>query len=338
MKWVCPAGRWKCAGRPLLSIVLLALFPTLPLVGNVSGAPQIVIDHQFWDFGTITNGAILSHDFCISNAGDGPLIISNVMSTCGVCLHAYVDATNLPPGKATVVHAKLDLNVLDGAVTRGVLVTCNDLESPASVLEMDGVAVRLYQVTPLSPVLDLTTGPNATAAEIAPLFKLRAPLSRVYCDDTNLQADISSEADGTFHLTVRAADWFPGDSAVVNLTIRSSDTNDPPCSVGVYVRNPPKVELLPTELVFQPQDGEQTRVLWLKQHGSSLLTLLDAIPSRSGFHVEIDPDADGSDYAIYLTASQLPSKTGQVGTLLLKMMDASHQEKDLNVPIILGTP
>jgi hypothetical protein len=338
MKRVCPAVRRKDAGRPFRSIVLLAFFQILPLFGNVSGAPRIAIDHQFWDFGTITNGAILSHDFCISNAGDGLLIISNVMSTCGVCLHAYIDTTNIPPGKGAVVHAKLDLNVLDGAVTRGILVTCNDQQNPASVLELDGVAVRVYQVTPLSPVLDLTAGPNTTTAEIAPMFKLRAPLSTIYCEDTNLQADLSTEAGGTFLLTVRAADWFPGDSGVVNMTIRSSDTDDPPCSVGIYVRNPPKVELLPTELVFQPLPGEQTRIMWLKQHGSSLLTLLDAIPPRGDFHAEIDPDPDGYDYAIYLTASQLPTKTGQIGTLLLKMMDNLHQEKDVNVPIIVGTP
>lgn len=337
MKWVWPATLWDCAGRSLRAIILLIVFPLLALCGNVSGAPQIAIDHQFWDFGTITNGAILSHDYYITNTGDGPLIISNVVSTCGVCLHAYIDATNLPPGAGTVIHAKLDLRVLDGAVSRGILVSCNDPQTPASVLELDGVSQRMYQLTPLSPVLDLTTGPNTTTAEIMPLFKLRAPLSRVSCDDSNFQVGVSSEVGGAFLLTVRAADWFPGDSGVVAMTIRSSDTNDPPCSVGVYVRNPPKMELLPTQLTFQPQAEEQTRILWLKQHGSSVLTLLDAIPPPGNFHCEIDPDPDGYDYAIYVTVSQLPSKTGQIGTLLLKMMDASHQENDVNVPVFVGT-
>ena len=336
MKWVWPATLWDCAGRSFRVIVLLAAFSLLDLCDNVSGAPQIVIDHQFWNFGTITNGAILSHDYCLSNAGDGPLIISNVISTCGVCLHAYIDTTNIPPGAETVIHAKLDLQILDGPASRSVLVSCNDPQNPTPVLELDGVSVRMYQVVPLSPILDLTAGPNTATAEITPLFKLHAPLSRASCDDTNFQATISMEAGGAFLLTVRAADWFPGDSGVIAMTIRSSDTNDPPCSVGVYVRNPPKIELLPTQLTFPPQAGEQTRVLWLKQHGSSLLALLDAIPPPGNFHCEIDPDPDGYDYAIYVTASQLPSATGQIGSLLLKMMDASHQEKDLKVPIYVG--
>lgn len=338
MKSVWPVMRRNRAGRSFRVIVVLVAFPLLALCGNVSGSPRMAIDHQFWNFGTITNGAVLSHDFCISNAGDAPLIISNIASTCGVCLHAYIDTTNVPPGTETLIHAKLDLNVLDGAVTRGVLVNANDPQNPASILELDGVSVRMYQVDPLSPVLDLTAGPNTTTAEITPMFKLRAPLSRVSSEDTNLQADISSEAGGSFLLTVRAADWFPGDSGVVPMTVCSSDTDDPPCSVGVYVRNPPKMELLPTQLVFQAQNGEQTRVLWLKQHGSSPLTLLDAVPPPGDFQTEIDPDPDGYDYAIYVTASQLPSKKGQIGNLLLKMMDTSHQRKDVNVPIVLGLP
>jgi hypothetical protein len=317
---------------------VLAVFLILPLCDKVSGEPRITIDHQFWDFGTVTNGGILSHDYCISNAGDGPLIISNVISTCGVCLHAYIDTTNIPSGTRTVIHAKLDLRVLDGDVSRDILVNCNDPQNPASVLELNGVSLRMYQVIPLSPVLDLTAGPNVTTAEITPLFKLHAPLSRVSCEDTNFRADVSPEGGGTFLLTVRAADWFPGDSGVVAMTIRSSGSNDPPCSIGVYVRNPPKMELLPTQLTFQPQAEEQTRVLWLKQHGSSLLALLDAIPPSSNFHCEIDPDPDGYDYAIYVTASQLPSTRGRIGALLLKMMDASHQEKDVNVPIYVAPP
>jgi hypothetical protein len=324
------------AGRLFREIVLLAVFSISALGGKVFGAPQIAIDHQFWNFGAITNGAVFSHDYCISNAGDSPLIITNVMSTCGVCLHAFIDKTNLPPGTVTLIHAKLDLRILDGPVARDILVNCNDPQNPASVLELNGTSIRLYQVDPLAPVLDLTAGPNTTTAQITPSFNLRAPLSRVACEDTNLQADIAPAAGGAFLLTVRAADWSPGDSGVVALTIRSSDTNDPPCSMGVYVRNPPKMELLPTQLTFQPQAEEQTRVLWLKQHGSSFLTLLDAIPPPGNFHCEIDPDPDGYDYAIYLTASQLPLTPGQVGSLHLKMTDASHQEKDVTVPIIVG--
>jgi hypothetical protein len=338
MKWAWLAMLGVRAGRLFREIVLLAVFSLSAFGGNVFSAPQMVIDHQFWNFGTITNGAIFSHDYCVSNAGDATLTISNVISTCSVCLHAFIDQTNIPPGTATMLHARLDLRILDGPVTRDILVNGNDPQNPASVLELNGTSIRLYQVEPLAPVLDLTSGPNTTTAQITPSFNLHAPLSHVSCDDTNLQVDITSETGGAFLLTVQAADWVPGDSGVIAMTIRSSDTNDPPCAMGVYVRNPPKMELLPTQLTFQPRAEEQTRVLWLKQHGSSLLTLLDAIPPPGNFHCEIDPDPDGYDYAIYLTASQLPLTPGQVGSLLLKMTDASHQEKDVIVPILVGTP
>jgi len=124
----------------------------------------------------------------------------------------------------------------------------------------------------------------------------------------------------------------------VSIVVRSSDTNDPPCSIDVSVRNPPGLEVLPQQLIFNPQAEEQTRILWLKQHGTAPLMLQDAVLPSDKFHCEINPDADGLDDTIYVTAWQLQSSAGQTNTLLLKCLDAAGHETDVKVPVLIQQP
>ena len=314
---------------------LIALFQAFFLYGNVSGAPRIAIDHQFWSFGKLTNMPLISHDYCVSNAGDAPLIIGSVVSTCPVCLHATIDRTNLPPGAVAFVHAELNLRILNGPTSRGVLMTCNDPQNPDPVLELNGEIVLLYQVDPVTPLLDLAEGPGAITVGITPFIHLHAPLSRLNCGNTNVQAILAPEPGGGCLLTVTARKGFPQTNAVVNMVIRSADTNDPPCSVDVFVRNAPTLELLPTQLTFQAQADEQTRVLWVKQHGPSPSELLDAVLPQDRYHCEIDPDPDGRNYTIYVTAWQLQAAAGKTDDLVLRMMDASNHEEDIKVPVLI---
>jgi hypothetical protein len=231
------------------------------------------------------------------------------------------------------------LRILNGSVTRSILVYCNDPQTPTSVLDLTGTVVSSYQISPTQPILDLTQGTtNAVTAEISPLFQLHAPLSRVSCGNTNIEGSISEASDGGYVLTIQARDSLPKQSFIVALTIASDDTNDPVCIVGLAVHNPPDLELLPPQLVFRAQAAEQTQVLWVRQHGASPLSLVDAVLPPDKFHCEIDPDPDGYDYAIYITAWNQQAGDSQTNMLVLKLRDASNHEKDATVPVTVVSP
>jgi hypothetical protein len=337
MKWVWPAvlrSHFFC----LLRAVSWVVISRLAWISNSSAAPRIQFDHQFWNFGIVTNIPSIAHDYWVSNSGDAPLVINSIDSTCPACLHASIGKTNLPPGAATVVHARLDLRLLSGPTSRAILITCNDPQNPTPVLELNGEGVPLYQLDPVTPLLDLAEGPGKVTIGINPLLHLHAPLSQVVYDNTNVLVNLASAAGGGWFLTVQADSSFPKSNATVTVVIRSSDTNDPPCSVDVFIRNAPVLELLPTQLAFQAQTNEQTRVLWLKQHGPSPLALLDAVLPQDKFHCEIDPDPDGRDYTIYVTTWQQQSASGQTNELVLRMMDVSNREQDINVPVFVSKP
>ena len=310
-------------------------FLCLVAAGKIHAAPRMVIDQPLWNFGGVTNLAELTHDFVISNAGDATLEISSVVSSCNACLRAAVEKNKIPPGGKTVLHSQLDLRLLSGNISRAIMVDCNDPQSPSIVLELSGVVVPAYQVVPAEIELDLSKEQQSAMVEILPLFKLHAGLSQVVCDDTNLVATVSPESAAGFVLTVQAPKKIPHGDTVANVTIRSSDSNDLPCHLIAWVHNPPDLELIPPQLKFQPQAEPQMRILWLKQHGPVPLTLLDAIPSSDIYHCEIDPDPDGFDYRIYVTAWDQQLFASKTNALTLKMVDSLNHELSVTMPMIV---
>lgn len=299
----------------------------------ISAASRIVVEQPVYDFGSITNGSELLHDFVIRNVGDADLKINQVISSCNACLKASLEKIKIPPGGESLLHARLDLQLLSGPVSRTISIESNDPNNASLMLGLTGVVIPSYQMTPVEIDLDLSQGRQMTTAEITPLLQLHAPLSQVHCDNTNVLAKVSPAGIGGSMLTLEALDSLPRGNASVNLTLRSADSNDPPFHTIGFIRNPPDLELLPERLQFLPQAEPQMRILWLKQHGAAPVILLDIIPPSDKFKCEIEPDSTGYNYRIYVSAWRQESAAGQTNVLLLKIRDQNQNEHTVPVPI-----
>jgi hypothetical protein len=69
--------------KKILSFVLLSLLSFFNLHAQSEDAPTFKFVELKHDFGDITQGDILEHYFEFENTGSVPLIISNIISTCG---------------------------------------------------------------------------------------------------------------------------------------------------------------------------------------------------------------------------------------------------------------
>jgi hypothetical protein len=319
--------------RTCLAIVFFSL--GLFAVGKIQAAPRMEIDQPVWNFGIVTNLILLTHDFVIRNSGDEPLLISHVISSCNACLLARINLTNIPPGGTTVVHSYLDLRRLSGPETRMIMLDSNDPKMPSNELELDVVVVPCYFIQPMQIDLDLSQGQKSAVAEVAPLIQLRAPLSKISCTDSNITARIEQRSANQYLLVLEALKTTPHGDAAYGVTICSSDSNDPSCWLICHIHNPPDLELIPPQLKLQPQDEPQMRILWIKQHGAVPLTLLDAIPSTDKYHCEIDPDPDGFDYRIYVTAWEQQPFAGKTNALTLKMVDSLNHDQSVTIPMFV---
>ena len=69
--------------------------------------PKITVSESEYDFGTIVEGAIVSHEFFITNEGVSDLEIRHVGASCG-CTVAKPEDEKLEPGESTVLKVTFD--------------------------------------------------------------------------------------------------------------------------------------------------------------------------------------------------------------------------------------
>jgi hypothetical protein len=107
----------------------LEAIPFLPL-GNPQ--PEIVIQDDFFDFGSVGPTEVVRHDFVIANLGQAPLTISRAYTTCG-CTTAVFTASVIPSGNVSIVTMIYDAGLHDArglTVRRGIIIENNDPKNP----------------------------------------------------------------------------------------------------------------------------------------------------------------------------------------------------------------
>jgi Protein of unknown function (DUF1573) len=87
-----------------------------------------------FDFGTIKDGDIVKHTYNFTNTGTSPMVISNVIVSCGCTAPSYNKAPVLPGQKGSVT---LEFNSSGkggkDVVSKNALVKCNSTISPYSI-------------------------------------------------------------------------------------------------------------------------------------------------------------------------------------------------------------
>ena len=114
--------------KKLLTLFVLAVFAYTVQAQGVSEnrtAPETLqLSENNFDFGKIQQGRPVTHNFTITNKGDKPLILDNVMASCG-CTTPEWSREPIQPGKSATL--KVGYNAAaEGAFNRSVTIMYND--------------------------------------------------------------------------------------------------------------------------------------------------------------------------------------------------------------------
>ncbi|MBL8001007.1 MAG: DUF1573 domain-containing protein [Flavobacteriales bacterium] len=124
----------------LLTLGLSALFLGVQAQENakpVGGTgPQITIDKEVHDYGTIKQGGNGECVFTVTNSGDQPLIISNCQGSCG-CTVPKCETAPIKPGAKSQITVKYDTNRV-GPINKSVTITSNATNAPSKVVRIQG--------------------------------------------------------------------------------------------------------------------------------------------------------------------------------------------------------
>ena len=89
-----------------------------------SNLPEMKFEEEVFDFGTITQGEKITHDFEFKNNGEKELIISNAYGSCG-CTVPEVPKKPIKPGDENIIRVTFDSNGKSGIVTKDVTLVTN---------------------------------------------------------------------------------------------------------------------------------------------------------------------------------------------------------------------
>ncbi|NJL77451.1 MAG: DUF1573 domain-containing protein [Saprospiraceae bacterium] len=85
-----------------------------------------------YNFGTVTAGSMVVHEFEFTNTGRVPLIINEARSTCGCTVPEYPQELILP-GKKGVIQVRFNTTNMLNAQKKPVIVTANTYPSETKV-------------------------------------------------------------------------------------------------------------------------------------------------------------------------------------------------------------
>lgn len=120
--------------------VFTILFVLVAVVGLSSMTTQAIgefkFDKESHEFGKIAKGKPVSHDFTFTNAGDAPIVISEVKPTCG-CSVAEFTKTPIKPGETGVIKVVFNA-AASGPFTKSFIIRSNT-KTPVKNLTIKGI-------------------------------------------------------------------------------------------------------------------------------------------------------------------------------------------------------
>lgn len=86
--------------------------------------PVLSFSDTAHDFGTISAGETVEHEFPFSNTGNGPLLIVGATSTCGCTVPQY-PSSPVAPGEKGVIKVRFDSEHKQGHILKGITINTN---------------------------------------------------------------------------------------------------------------------------------------------------------------------------------------------------------------------
>jgi len=101
----------------------------IPAEASAAKHPKTTIkfDKDTYDFGTIKDGDVVEHVYTFRNTGSHPLIIDEVVATCGCTVPAYTK-TPVPPGAKGEIAISFNSKGRAGNVDKNIILKSNAQE------------------------------------------------------------------------------------------------------------------------------------------------------------------------------------------------------------------
>jgi len=221
---------------------------------SLAGAgPRMGMASTVYDFGKVSAGELVKHDFVFTNPGKATLEIFDVQPGCG-CTTAGTWTRKVKPGRRGVIPLEFNSANFSGAVSKQATVRCNDPSQTNVVLEIRGTVWRPIEVSASMVTFNVSTESAARETRtVRILSNLDEPLklSAPRCTNDSFQAELETVREGReFELRISAAGSPAWSFAAAPVTLQTSSARMPAIEVMAYVMVQQPVTVIPPQLLL----------------------------------------------------------------------------------------
>jgi len=267
--------------------------------------PIIQFDATTFDFGKVSSGAMVKHDFVFTNIGNATLENSDVHPGCG-CTTAGDWDRQVAPGKTGKIPLQFNSSGYGGGVTKSTTVTCNDPAQSNIVLQLTGTIWKPIDVSPSMAIFNVSSeAPMLTnemrSVRIVNNTEQDITLSDLQCTNATFRAELKTVRPGKeFELQVTAVPPFNGSYVLAPITLKSSSAQMPLISLNAYVAVQQAVVIMPQQIMLPsgPLASATSSSITIRNSGTNSLVLKDAKANVPGVEVKVEEVQPGKLFTI----------------------------------------
>ncbi len=270
-------------------------------------APKIQFAAPVFDFGTVGAGTVVRHNYFFTNKGAAPLVVTEVHPTCD-CTTVGEWSASLQPGQTGLIPIQFDSTGYVGAVSKQIMVACNDPATPEVILTLKGMVSNPIEVSPPNAVFTPVAGTTTSETKVIRITNhAKEPLHLSPPECTNKAFAVALQSvrpEQEFELHVTTVPPFDPGTVVGLVTIKTNSPQVPLLAVTALAVVQKEVAVRPTEIWLRGgplPSSFQARVTIRNNVGIAGFAVSDPIVNLPGVTAVVKEVQPGRVFDILLT-------------------------------------
>ena len=245
------------------------------------------------DLGTLMKYEIATNAFRISNAGESPLMIKGVVSTCS-CISGKADKPLLQPKEEGVITVILKAREVHDTFSRSVWVMTDDPKKPRILLTVKGECVPVFQGLPHMPVIlramdDTVAWTNEiklTASETNTFLGLPTLSGEEFANiDVTVQTNVAEKMSYAIRTVIHPLDPAQHVATVTFPVIGRPGTEPSHVRLQFQTQVGAQLHITPNKMLLNPAGKNTPRRFAIQPSGSANTNLLSWSPVIEGVDI-----------------------------------------------------
>ena len=295
----------------VVAIMFAAAMPTLaqepspaivaPNAPPPGDQPKIELLDPVYEFGTVLQGAPVTHAFKIKNSGTGDLVINRVQTSCG-CTAAEPSSKRLKRDDVAEIQVTFDTRHQKGHRARTITVFTNDPQIPNATMTLQGDIKVEVEATPSEVNFDKVRQGATETRDVEVRF-LGGGNNFTVSDVSNVNPNIkvTKEAlkDGKPGALLKVALLPKMPIGTFDDTINIV-TNRQPIDVHIFGQVTGDIAVEPAQVSFGivPHGQGVMRMVRITNSGGRSMNVTGVSSSNSSVTASVDPVTAGKEYKI----------------------------------------